>query len=96
MKKHTVGFGALIGLVIGIIAIVLGVYLPGDSPLVVALLAVESPLVHVMNWFGKALHSWGGFTAVYILSVLIYWTLVGLAVGFIVRWLINRKTRHAA
>ena len=97
MKKHTVGFGAIIGLVIGVVAILAGVFLPGDSPLVVALFTIETPVMHVVNWFSEALHnSWGGFTAVYILSVLIYWTLIGLAAGYTIRWLINRRRRHAA
>ena len=96
IKKRIVGLAAIIGLVIGGLAILAGVYLPGDSSLVVALFAVESPLMHVVNWLSKAPHSWGGFTTIYIPSVLIYWTLIGLLIGLSIRWLITRKDRHAA
>ena len=95
-KKRIVGLGAVIGLVIGIISIVAGVYLPGDASLVAAFFAFESPLIHIINWLGKDLHNWGSFTAVYILLVLLYWTLIGLLFGLSVRWFIKRKGNHAA
>jgi hypothetical protein len=96
IKKRIVGFGAIIGLAFGGIAILAGVFLPGDSPLVAALFAVESPLMHVINWLSKGTHSWGVFTAIYISFVLIYWTLIGLLIGLSIRWFMSRKNSHAA
>ena len=96
IKKRIVGLGAIIGLVIGGIAILAGVFLPGDSSLVVALFAVESPLMQVINWVSKGSHSWSGFTAIYISFVLIYWTLIGLLIGLSIRWIMSRKNSHAA
>jgi len=98
IKKHIIGFGAIIGLALGVISIVAGVYLPGDSSLVVALLAVESPLLHVVTWMHKTAHGWGSNTDLYKLLALVlgYWTLLGLLAGLGFRWLISRKGSHAA
>ncbi len=98
IKKHIVGLGAIIGLVIGGITILACLFLPGDSSLVVGLVAVASPLVHVISWLFKGSQSWGSSTAIYTTFGLIFisWMLIGLLIGLSIRWLISRKDSHAA
>jgi hypothetical protein len=82
IKKRIVFLGVIIGLVLGGISILAGVFLPGE--------------MWGINWLSNGSHSWGGFTAIYISFALIYWTLIGLLIGLSIRWLISRKDSHDA
>jgi hypothetical protein len=98
IKKHTVGFGAIIGLVIGVIAFVAGLSLPPDSFLSKAVEVSQSPLLPVITWMQHESHHWGSNTDLFKLLavVLCYWTLLGLLAGLGCRLIIGRKDSHAA
>jgi hypothetical protein len=98
IKKHTVGFGAIIGLVIGIIAFVAGLSLPPDSFLSKVVEVSESPLFPVITWMQHASQHWGSNTDLFrlLVVVLCYWTLLGLFVGLGCRLIIGRRSSHAA
>jgi prepilin signal peptidase PulO-like enzyme (type II secretory pathway) len=98
IKKHTVSFGAIIGLVIGVIAFVSGLSLPPDSFLSKAVEVSQSPLLPVIAWMQKASHQWGSNTDLFKLMavILCYWTLLGLLVGLGCRLIIGRRSSHAA
>jgi len=98
IKKHTVGFGAIIGLVIGVITFVAGLFLPPDSFLSKVNQVSLSPLVPVITWMQKASQHWGSNTDLYklLLVILCYWTLLGLLVGLGCRLIIGRRSSHAA
>jgi hypothetical protein len=98
IKKHTAGFGAIIGLVIGVIAFVAGLSLPPDSFLSKVVEISQSPLLPVITWMQHSSHHWGSNTDFIKLLVVVlgYWTLIGLLVGFGCRLIICRRSRHAA
>lgn len=98
IKKRIVGFGSIIGLVIGVIAFVAGLSLPPDSFFSKAIEVSQSPLLPVITWMQRAAHHWGSNTDLFKLLavVLCYWTLLGFLVGLGCRLIIGRKDSHAA
>jgi hypothetical protein len=97
MKKHTVGFGAIIGLVVGVIAFVIGLSLPPDSFLSKAIEVSQSPLLPIITWMQHASHHWGSNTDLFkvLAVVLCYWTLLGLLVGLGCRLIIGWRSSRA-
>jgi len=97
MKKHSIGFGAIIGLVVGVIAFVSGLSLPPDSFLSRAIEVSQSPLLPVITWMQHASHHWGSNTDLFKLLavVLCYWTLLGFLVGLGCRLIIGRRSSRA-
>lgn len=77
------GFGAIIGLVIGIVAFVAGLSLPFDSFTFRMIELIQSPLIPVITWMQGAPHIWGSNTDLYkvLAAILCYWTLLGFLVG---------------
>jgi TctA family transporter len=98
IKKHKVVFGAIIGLIVGIIVFVASLSLPDESFLSKAIEVSQSPLIPVITWMQHASHHWGSNNDLFKLLavVLCYWTLLGLLVGLGFRLIIGRKGSHAA
>jgi hypothetical protein len=98
MKKHTIGFGAIIGLVIGVIAFMAGLWLPPDMLVSKTLQMIESPLTPLFHWMQGASPRWGTTTDDFkmLFVVLCYWTLLGILLGLGYRLFIGRRSSHAA
>ena len=94
LKKHPVGFGAAIGMLLGIIIFAVGNSLTPDYLLLKAINAVQSPLIPIVDWIQGPLHGWGNNnTGIYklLLVMMCYWTLIGLLTGFVCRLVFGPK-----
>ena len=97
MKQHTVGFGAVTGLVIGVLVFLVGIHTTPDMLIKKAINAMQTPLIPVVGWVQGASHNWGsGNSGLYKLLLLImgYWMLIGALIGFGFRLMRSRKVEH--
>jgi len=99
MKKHPVGFGAAIGMLMGIIVFAVGNSLTPDYLLLKAINAVQSPLIPVVDWIQGPSHGWGNNNAgIYklLLVMMCYWALIGFLAGFGCKLVFGRKSGKSA
>jgi hypothetical protein len=101
-KKHTVRLGAIIGLLVGVIIFAVGFVLPPDIFLRRAIVAMQSPLIPIVNLLQPASQPWGSNNDIYKvwIAILCYWMLFGLLLGVLVgssyRLFVGQKDRRAA
>jgi len=94
IKKHPVGFGAAIGMLMGIVIFAVGNSLTPDYLLLKAINAVQSPLIPVVNWIQGPSRGWGPDNAgicKLLLVMMGYWALIGLLAGFGCRLVSSRN-----
>lgn len=95
LRKHPIILGAFLGLIAGIVVFVGGMALPPESFIAKGVELLQLPLLSVIHWMRGASPNWGRSAGLFKLMglVLCYWTLLGLLVGVICRWLPGRKGR---
>jgi hypothetical protein len=94
IKNHPVSFGAVIGMLMGILIFAVGNSLTPDYLLLKGINVVQSPLIPVVNWIQGPSHGWGPDNAgIYklLLVMMGYWALIGLLAGFGCRLVFGRK-----
>jgi hypothetical protein len=101
IKKHTVGFGAIIGLVIGIVMAAAGCWLPANSTLADIFGVIHWPMGQAVVWIQHAYHASHGWSpstdfCKWLMAYMGYWTLLGVLVGVGCRLIIGRRSSHAA
>jgi hypothetical protein len=86
IKNHTVRFSAIVGLLVGVIVFAGGFFLPPNLFLCRAIIAMQSPLIPIVNWMQPASQPWGSNNDIYKLwaVILCYWSLLGLLLGIFV------------
>jgi len=93
LRKHPIIFGAVLGLITGIVVFVGGMALPPESFVAKGVELLQLPLVPVVHWMRGASPNWGRSTDLFKVMGLVlgYWTLLGLLAGAGCRWLLGRK-----
>ncbi len=95
LHKHPVILGAILDLITGIVVLVGGMALPPESFIAKGVELLQLPLLPVIHWMHGASSNWGRSADLFKLMglMLCYWTLLGLLVGVVCRWLPGRKGR---
>jgi hypothetical protein len=99
IKTHTVGFGAITGLVVGVIVFVIGISSTPDTFVLKAINAIQVPLIPVVAWMQGAAHNWGSNNSgLYKLLIVIlgYWAFFGAMIGFGCRMVFVPRGSNAA
>jgi hypothetical protein len=100
--NHAVRLAILVGLLVGVIIFAIVFVLPHDLFVCRAIIAMQSPLIPIINWLQPASQPWGSNNDIYKIwiAVLFYWMslglLLGLLVGFGYKLLVGRKNSRVA
>ena len=95
LRKYPVILGAILDLITGIVVLVGGMALPPESFVAKGVELLQLPLLPVIHWMHGASPNWGRSADLFKLMGLVlgYWTLLGLLVEVVCRWLPGRKGR---
>jgi len=94
--RRAFAFGGSIGLLVGIVMVVLGFWVPTNSTLFDIFYVIHWPMLHLVVWIQHAYHSthgWGPSTdfGKWLMAYLSYWTFLGFLASVVWRASIGRK-----